>query len=65
MLFRRGKFLSTNSVHHNADFELASIWPHKILDNLKLTIEECQLVPNSNVLIIPKTGSKKSHKRQK
>jgi hypothetical protein len=41
------------------DFDLASVYPRRVFDDLRLTIEQCDLVPNSNVLLIPRQSASK------
>jgi hypothetical protein len=43
----------------NQDFDLASVYPRKIFNNLKMTLEQAELVPNSNILIMQKSLMKK------
>lgn len=36
------------------DFDLVSMYPRKVFSDAGLTLEECGLVQNANIMLVPK-----------
>jgi hypothetical protein len=53
VLLYKFKYLRKENNEKEEDFDLASMYPRKMLTDLDLSLEQCELVPNANILIMP------------